>query len=180
MQRNRSKIQKFRKSCSGKTEKSINQFKKASCIFPLSAVCVFEGWRMSRFSFPSCLCELCSTTIPIRIRPFRARMLRWPLRGVTSSRLSAWKMTPGGRPATSRIATAEPGSSPRRSCRKGLYSVFEWLEFKNKTLRACLPYPAFILPPFTRLSTEELLYSDPEPCSSLGGSNHQVISQFNP
>lgn len=83
--------------------------------------------------------------IPIKILAFHARTPHSPLKGVTSSRLSAWRMTPGGRPVTSRTATVELDSSPRRSCMKGLFPAFKSLDFKILNGHT---YPAFILPFF--------------------------------
>ena len=54
-----------------------------------------------------------------RIPPSHARRLHWPLKGVTCSRLSARRMTHGGRPVTLETATVRPGSSPQSSCMKG-------------------------------------------------------------
>lgn len=71
------------------------------------------------FPVLSCSSERCSTTTPARIPPSPARTRPWPSGGGTSSRLSARRTRPGGRPVTRGTARVARDSSPQRSFSRG-------------------------------------------------------------
>lgn len=103
------------RSGSRKREEWINWLHK-NMHFPSTPV-----WLKWFLSFLSCLCELFLTMIPLRIPPSHARMQQWLLKGATSSRLSAWRTTPGGRPVTSGTETLGQGSFPHSSSMRGCH-----------------------------------------------------------
>ncbi|CAF97629.1 unnamed protein product, partial [Tetraodon nigroviridis] len=67
----------------------------------------------------SCSCGRCSTTTPARTPPSPVRTRPWPSGGGTSSRLSARRTTPGGRPVTRGTAALGRDLVPRRTAAEG-------------------------------------------------------------
>lgn len=100
-----------------------------SCVMKkdqMSAARIRGDETHSAFSFvtgcflsSSCSSGRSSTTTPTRIPPSPARMRLWPSGGATSSRSSARRTTPGGRPVTRETAAVARDWSLRRSFTRG-------------------------------------------------------------